>query len=81
MRDWWYEVIQEKYPTGGQSQLEKLNDMLLRIQDSHASKAELDQLRADVIEATHRHTAVRCAPTCLLTHKVKLGHLLGATQN
>jgi HNH endonuclease len=53
MRDWWYDVIKEKYPTGGQSQFEKLNETLLKIQDSHATTAELDQLRTEVIEAVN----------------------------
>src|SRR5262245_51462399 len=31
MRDWWYEVVQEKYH-GDQSAIEKLNETLLKVQ-------------------------------------------------
>jgi 5-methylcytosine-specific restriction endonuclease McrA len=48
MRDWWYEVIEQMYPTGGQSQFEKLDETLLKIQ--HAGKAELDELRKELIQ-------------------------------
>ena len=31
MRDWWYDVVKTKYPTGDQAAVEKLNEALLKI--------------------------------------------------
>ena len=47
MRDWWYEVVEEKYH-GDQSQFEKLNETILKTQQ--ARKAEMDELRKELIE-------------------------------
>ncbi len=50
MRDWWYEVVREKYH-GDQSGFEKLNETLLKIQRTQESnQAEMDKLRSEVIE-------------------------------
>jgi len=46
MRDWWYEVVIEKY--GDQSQFEKLNETILKAQQ--LSKADLDEVRKEVID-------------------------------
>jgi len=51
MRDWWYEVVREKYH-GDQSGFEKLNETLLKIQAriQESNQAEMDKLRSEVIE-------------------------------
>ena len=45
MRDFWYEVVEERYH-GDQSQFAKLNETILNIQQ--ASKAEMDELRKEL---------------------------------
>lgn len=57
MRDWWYEVIQEKYPTEGQSRFEKLNETILKTQ--HAGKTELDELRKELIQEIRAVRAIQ----------------------
>jgi hypothetical protein len=47
MREFWYDVVKEKYH-GDQSAIAKLNDTLVQLQTS--SQAEMEKLRADVIE-------------------------------
>lgn len=50
MRDWWYEVVKEKYH-GDQGQLEKFNETILNIQRAQeGNQAELSKLRNDLIE-------------------------------
>ena len=50
MRDWWYEVVKEKYH-GDQSQLEKVNETILKIQRTQESnQAEMYNLRKELIE-------------------------------
>jgi hypothetical protein len=47
MRDWWYDVVKEKYH-GDQSQFKKLDDALLQIREhQESSKAEMDKFRND----------------------------------
>jgi hypothetical protein len=51
MRDWKYEIVQEKYH-GEQSRFEQLNEALLKIQaHQESSQAELGKLRSEVIQA------------------------------
>jgi hypothetical protein len=53
MRDWWYDVVNEKYH-GDQSRFENLNETLLKIQHSQESnQAEMDKLRSEVIKAVN----------------------------
>jgi uncharacterized protein YqkB len=51
MRDWWYDVVKEKYH-GDQSAIEKLNETLLKFMASlqESNQAERDKLRSEVIE-------------------------------
>jgi hypothetical protein len=50
MRDFWYDVVKEKYH-GDQSAFEKLNDTLVKMQQmQHATQAEMEKLRSEVIE-------------------------------
>lgn len=39
MRDWWYEVVKEKYGTG-QEKMERVNDLLLEIAKSQTDHSE-----------------------------------------
>ena len=49
MRDWWYEIVQEKYHED-QSRFEKLNETILEIQRTQVSnKVEVDKLREELI--------------------------------
>jgi len=54
MRDWWYEVVKEKYH-GDQSAIEKLNETILKVQAhiQESNQAEIDKLRSEVIEAVN----------------------------
>lgn len=51
MRDWWYEVILEKYPSGQNSQTEKrlagINELILKMHNDH--KDSMDSLKQDLI--------------------------------
>ena len=50
MRDWWYEVVQEKHPVGP-SPFEKLNETILEIQRTQESnQAEIDKLRQVLVD-------------------------------
>jgi len=51
MRDWWYEVVKEKFH-GDQSAIEKLNESLLKVQANiqASNQAEMDKLRSEVIQ-------------------------------
>ena len=51
MRNWWYDVVKEKYYRD-QSQFEKLNETILKSQRTQEStnKAEIDNLRKEFIE-------------------------------
>ena len=54
MRDWWYEVVKEKYHEG-QEKWEKINDLILEIQNGHGKKmteleAQLSGLQSDIIQ-------------------------------
>lgn len=45
MRDWWYEVVKEKYYEG-KDKWEKINELVLEIQNGHKQMEEMeDQLR------------------------------------
>jgi Zn finger protein HypA/HybF involved in hydrogenase expression len=53
MRDWWYEVILEKYPAGQSSQLEgklaDINDIILRMLRMHSEqKSSIDALKQEL---------------------------------
>ena len=51
MRDFWYDVVKEKFHSG-QPQFEKVNETLLKIQQTQtetASKTELDELRKELV--------------------------------
>jgi hypothetical protein len=48
MRDWWYDVVKEKY-YGDQSAVEKLNETLVKFQ--HSTLSEMEKLRSEVIHA------------------------------
>jgi uncharacterized protein (DUF3084 family) len=52
MRDWWYDVVEEKYPTS-HSQFEKINELILKFERTHrkATKQEIKKLRKELIEA------------------------------
>jgi len=47
MRDWWYEIVTEKYH-GEQSRFEQLNETLVKLQ--HSTQAEMEKLRSEVID-------------------------------
>ena len=51
MREFWYDVVKEKYH-GDQSAIEKLNETLLKVQAhiKESNQAEIDKLRSEVIE-------------------------------
>ena len=52
MRDWWYDVVKEKYHSD-QPQFEKINETLLKIQQKQtqtASKTEVAELRKELAE-------------------------------
>jgi hypothetical protein len=57
MRDWWYDVVREKYSTGDQSQFEKLNELILESQRAQTGK--IDDLRRELIEAVNAIRAVQ----------------------
>jgi len=52
MRDFWYDVVKEKYH-GDQSSFEKLNETLLKVQANiqASNQADMEKLRREVIEA------------------------------
>jgi hypothetical protein len=54
MRDWWYEIVQEKYH-GDQSAIEKVNETILKVQaniqeSNQAGIDKLNKLRSELIE-------------------------------
>jgi hypothetical protein len=54
MRDFWYDVVKEKYH-GDQSGVERLNETLLKFQAQiqESNQAEMEKLRSEVIEAVN----------------------------
>jgi len=52
MREFWYDVVKEKY-YGDQSSFEKLNEALLKVQANiqASNQADMEKLRREVIEA------------------------------
>lgn len=54
MREFWYDVVKEKYH-GDQSAVEKLNETILKVQASiqQSNQAEMDKLRSEIIEAVN----------------------------
>jgi hypothetical protein len=58
MRDWWYDVVKEKYHSD-QSQFERISETILKIQHTQAqavSKTEIEELR---IQLTNEIRALR----------------------
>ena len=51
MRDWWYEIVQEKYH-GDQSAIERVNETILKVQANiqESNQAGIDKLRSELIE-------------------------------
>lgn len=49
MRDWWYDVVKEKYGNGNLEKLSEINDIVLQIQKTQESqKGELQKLREEL---------------------------------
>jgi hypothetical protein len=60
MRDWWYEIVQEKFH-GDQSAIEKLNESLLKVQANiqASNQADNEKLRSEVMEAVKQILAIQ----------------------
>jgi hypothetical protein len=59
MRDWWYEVVQERYHES-RSQFEKLNETILKIQDAQErGQSEISQLRTELIAEIREFRPIR----------------------